>query len=163
MSENKVLEYEMDKRWESYSPPYTQEIFKISAEKLIAPSGGVPELIKKKLERVRSVYELRSIDFELQAVAEHLTYVVLELSLRMKFEEINKKTTKKSLGSLLHWAKKEGELSISEDRIKFLCGLRNDFAHLRDPESLHGTLSSFLIDELVKLINELFRDSSDTE
>lgn len=158
MSEKNELNYEMDKRWESYSPPYTQEIFEISAEKLIAPSESVPEIIKKKLDQVRSVYKLRSVDYELQDVAQQLTYAVLELSLRLKFEELNEKKTKKSLGPLLHWARKVGVLSISKDRIKFLCGLRNDFAHLNDPGSLHGTVSSFLIDELIKLINELYKD-----
>lgn len=158
MSENgsKYLKFSMDARWKGYIPEYNQERFVEITESLINPSADVPEIIRNKLERVKSIYILRSVDYELQDVAEFLMYTVLELALRHKFEAINNKKTRKGLGSLLHWAKDQLYLSINEDRIKFICSLRNKFAHLKSPQDLHGTTSSFLIKEMNDLINELY-------
>lgn len=150
------LHFKMDSRWNGYHPPFTQESFVKLSESIINPLEDVPDIIKKKLERVKSIIILSSVDYELLDVAQHLMYSVLELALKMKYEQINNSSTQKGLKGLLFWAKENLYLSLNKNAINFYSGLRNDFAHLNRPKDLHGTISTHLIKDLNNLINDLY-------
>lgn len=153
-----ILKYEMDGRWEAYEPTYTQELFDEVTEELISPNRDVPDIIKKKLEQVKSVHRLRSIDYELQDVAEFLMIMSFELALRIKYEDIKGSKTTKGLRELLKWAKNEKHLVIDKKRIDIIVKFRNGFAHIKRPEDLHGTLSSYVIKPINDWINELYTE-----
>lgn len=148
----------MDSRWEAYSPSYTQELFEFLSETLITPNKHVPEVVRLKLSQVKSVYRLRSVDYELQDIALFLIIMAFELALRIKYEDVNGSETSKGLIGLLYWAKKKKYLNIEKKRIEFIVTLRNGFAHTKRPEDLLGTLASFIIAEINDKINELYKE-----
>ncbi|MAO65418.1 MAG: hypothetical protein CL666_10500 [Balneola sp.] len=152
-----LLKYKMDSRWEAFVPPYTQEMFEKQAESLIAPHVNVPDAVKNKLSQVKSVYKLRSIDYELQDVAEFLMIMAFELALRTKFEDAKGSKSAKGLTGLLYWAKKKKHLDVNKKQIDAIVNIRNSFAHIKRPEDLHGTLSSHIIKPVNDWINELYK------
>ncbi|PKD43699.1 hypothetical protein [Rhodohalobacter barkolensis] len=137
-------------------PPYTQDLFEEITEFLISPNKQVPNTIKEKLSEVKSFYNLRSIDYELQDVAEFLMIMVFELALRTKYNEEKGIQTTKGLTGLLYWAKKKKHLDINQKQIETVVRIRNSFAHIKRPEDLHGTLSSHIIKPVNDWINELY-------
>lgn len=151
-----ILKYEMDGRWEGRIPACTQKGFEERAESLISPNESVPDIVKQKLQQVKSIYRLRSIDYELQDVAVFLMLIVFELALRTKYEEVKGSETRKGLTPLLQWAKKNNYLDISKNQSDHLVNIRNAFAHIKRPEDLHGTLASFDIERINDWINELY-------
>lgn len=153
----KKIAFNVDSRWDNFSIPYTKEVFEEITDKLIFSSEGVPEIINQKLNQVKSVYNLRSIDYELQDVACFLMIMTLELALRTKFELDTKANSRKGLAGLLYWARKKKYLDINSKQIDAVVKIRNSFAHIKRPEDVHGVTASYIIHPINNWINELYK------
>lgn len=152
------ITFEMDQRWDGYSPPFNKKAFKKVSESTVNCIDSVPEIIQRKLDHVKSLLIVSAVDYELQDVAEMYTLIILELALKKKYSELEQKETWMGLRNLLEWAGNENLLELSEENQKFIVGLRNNFAHQNNPEELSGVLASRMIVTLVDLINQLYQN-----
>ncbi|OAN61014.1 hypothetical protein A8B79_05940 [Balneola sp. EhC07] len=147
---------DMDPRWEGYINEYTQEAFEKLSRDLTNTHDKVPKPVKRHLKRVESLLFLKSVNYELQDVAEFYCYTILEWSLR----DLHRKTegkNKQNLRPLLIWATEKKLVSLDTNKIEFICDCRNGFAHLNSEEDLQGILATDMIQFVVGLINEMYQ------
>lgn len=148
--------YELDPRWEGYDPPFGKQTFIRLADSIITPTENVPKQVVLKLEQVKSIIRCCAIDYELQDVALFLMLGILEYALRDKYSKINNQSTGVGMKSLLTWAAGKKFIKLNESQINSISSMRNDFAHLNNPETLFGVMASQMIELFNKLINNLY-------
>jgi hypothetical protein len=149
-------QFKSDSIWKAFGISSPEQLSKLTNELRLREE--ISDSVKKEFDRVKNLIVHSYSQFDFLDTAYTKASFILEMALKKRYEELEKKKCKMGYSRLITWAVKRVLFEEEEKKIRSIKDMRDKLAH---PENflLYGNISLHMIFRIKNIINGLYENT----